>query len=261
MDINKFYDKAYDWVILRGPSLAVGIIVFIVGQWFINVIKKRTYKTIHKHEVNPTLQPFFRSLIYATLQVLLILLVMQIVGIQLTVFATLVGAFGVAAGLALSGTLQNFTSGILILLMKPFIVGDNIIAQGQEGTVTDIRIFYTVLTTYDNKVVIIPNSKLSNELIVNLSREGKRRMDIEIKLPFTADISHAKELLEKEVQSSQELLKEPEARTGVSLIEPDGLRIMVNVWTNAHGFQDTKLILQQRLIDALKNGGIKLVGM
>jgi small conductance mechanosensitive channel len=189
MNAAKFYDKAYDWMIVYGPRLIIALIVFLAGQWFIRFIKKRSTHSMHKRNVDPTLKPFLRSLIYASLQVLLVLLVMQIIGIQLTVFATLIGAFGVAAGLALSGTLQNFTSGILILLMRPFVVGDNIIAQGQEGTVTDIRIFYTIVTTYDNKTVIIPNSKLSNELIVNLSKEGKRRLDIEVKLPFTADIS------------------------------------------------------------------------
>lgn len=109
------------------------------------------------------------SLLFTILQILLLLTLMQILGIQMTVFAALVGGIGVAAGLALSGTLQNFTSGILILLLKPYKVGDNIIAQGQEGTVLSIQIFYTVLLTYDNRDVIIPNSKLSNELIINLS--------------------------------------------------------------------------------------------
>lgn len=103
----------------------------------------------------------------------------------MTMFAALVGAFGVAAGLALSGTLENFTSGILILLLKPFRVGDNIIAQAQEGTVTSIQLFYTVVLTFDNRTVIVPNSKLSNEVIINLSREGLRRMDIELKLAST----------------------------------------------------------------------------
>ena len=119
------------------------------------------------------------------LKILLALALLQVLGIQMTMFAALVGAFGVAAGLALSGTLENFTSGILILLLKPFRVGDNIIAQAQEGTVTSIQLFYTVVLTFDNRTVIVPNSKLSNEVIINLSREGLRRMDIELKLAST----------------------------------------------------------------------------
>src|SRR6185312_5183593 len=107
---------------------------------------------------------------------------------EMTLFATVVGAFGVAAGLALSGTLQNFASGILILLLKPFKVGDNIITQGLEGTVTSIEIFYTLVTTFDNRSVIVPNSKLSNEVIINISREGRRRLDINYKFANNIDI-------------------------------------------------------------------------
>ncbi|BAV10246.1 small-conductance mechanosensitive channel [Filimonas lacunae] len=216
---------------------------------------------MHNKDVNPSLRPFMRSMITAALQIVLILLVMQILGIQLTIFAALVGALGVAAGLALSGTLQNFTSGILILIMKPFTVGDNIIAQGQEGTVTDIRIFYTVLTTYDNRTVIIPNSKLSNELIVNLSSEGKRRMDIEIKVPFTVDYVNSEGVLKQVIAENKKVLQEPTPRVGVSAIEGDGYKIIVNAWVDAHGFHDVRLALQEKLIDGLKQQGVKLPGM
>ncbi len=124
-------------------------------------------------------------------------------------FAAIIGAFGVAAGLALSGTLQNFTSGILILWLKPFRVGDNIIAQGSEGTVTMIRIFYTIVTTFDNRTVIIPNSKLSNEVIVNLSREGNRRLDIVLRFEFSVPFEQVKAILEQTIHSQTDLLKEP----------------------------------------------------
>src|SRR3954470_10993697 len=138
-----------------------------------------------RRQLDSSLQPFLLSLLFTILQVLLLLTAMQIIGIQMTIFAALIGGIGVAAGLALSGTLQNFTSGILILLLKPFRVGDIIIAQGQEGIVQSIQIFYTVVVTYDNRDVIIPNSKLSNDLIINISQEGKRRLDLDIKLPYT----------------------------------------------------------------------------
>lgn len=261
INIDKLYDKAYDWVITFGPRIIIALLVLFAGQWLIRVIKKRMAASMHRKEVNPSLQPFMRSLIAAALQVLLILLVMQIVGIQLTIFAALVGALGVAAGLALSGTLQNFTSGILILIMRPYTVGDNIIAQGQEGTVTDIRVFYTVLTTYDNRTVIIPNSKLSNELIINLSSEGKRRLDIEIKLPFPVDFRQAEGIIKEVVNGDNRIMKDPAVRIGVSVIEADGYKMIVNAWINAHGFHDVKLELQQKMIDALKQAGTKLPGM
>ncbi|GGH80052.1 small conductance mechanosensitive channel [Filimonas zeae] len=260
-NIDKLYDKAYDWVITFGPRIIIALVVLLLGQWLIRFIRKRMTSSMNRRSLNPSLQPFMRSLISGILQILLVLLLMQILGIQLTIFAALVGALGVAAGLALSGTLQNFTSGILILIMKPYTVGDNVIAQGQEGTVTDIRVFYTVLTTYDNRTVIIPNSKLSNELIINLSSEGKRRMDIEMKLPYPVDFKQAESILREVVESDDRIMKDPATRIGVSVIEPDGYKMIVNAWVNAHGFHDVRLQLQQKMIDALKGNGVKLPGM
>ena len=142
---EKFYDKAFDWVLSTGPSLIMGIVVLIIGLWLIRLFVKWTQGRMHKKEVNPSVRPFLMSLMGAALRVLLILAVMDIIGVKMTLFAALVGAFGVAAGLALSGTLQNFASGVLILLLKPFVVGDNIITAGFEGTVMSIQIFYTLI--------------------------------------------------------------------------------------------------------------------
>jgi small conductance mechanosensitive channel len=208
-----------------------------------------------------SLLPFVVSLVSTAFQVLLILSVMQIIGIKMTVFAAVIGAFGVAAGFALSGTLQNFTSGILILFMKPYQVGDKIIAQGQEGTVESIQIFYTVVTTYDNKTVIIPNSKLSNEVIINISREGKRRLDVELKFNFGADFAQIKEMVNESIKNMQGILQDPEVRIGISSIDPDGYKILVSAWVEAHGFQESKLVFQERLIRDLKAKGLKLPGM
>ncbi|RFM26330.1 mechanosensitive ion channel family protein [Deminuibacter soli] len=261
INLEKLYDRAYDWMITVGPRIIIAVLIFALGQWLIRLLKRKSGNYMHRRNIDASLQMFFRSLFYVTLQVLLILLVMQIMGLQLTIFASIIAAFGVAAGLALSGTLQNFTSGVLILLLKPYRVGDNIIAQGQEGTITAIEIFYTVMTAYDNRIIIIPNSKLSNELIINLSEEGKRRMDIEIKLPFPSDYSTAEKIIRETAANSKAVMKESEVRVGVSLIEPDGYRVIVNAWARAHGFMDDKLLFQQQLVDDLKNGGVKLPGM
>lgn len=261
MNVDKLYDKAIDWVITEGPRILVGIAVFVVGQWLIRFLKHRSRGYMERKNIDASLQLFFRSLFYVALQVLLILIVLQILGLRMTIFATIIGSLGVAAGLALSGTLQNFTSGVLILLLKPYRVGDNIIAQGQEGTVTAIEIFYTVITAYDNRTVIIPNSKLSNELIINLSGRGKRRMDIEMKLPFPVNYAEAERIVQQTISSNKAIMKDPASRIGISLIEPDGYRIIVNAWTRAHGFHDVRLDFQKQLVDNLKNGGIKLPGM
>ncbi len=261
MNLEKFYNKAYDFIILYGPRLLLGIIVLLAGLWLVKLIVKWIHNSMHRREVDATAKPFLLSLIGVVLRVLLILAVMQIIGIEMTLFTALVGAFGVAAGLALSGTLQNFASGIIILLVKPFVVGDNIITQGLEGTVTSIRIFYTFVTTFDNRSVIVPNSKLSNEIIINISREGSRRLDIEIKFTNSIDLQEIKTIINNAIDKCENILAKPDRRIGVASIETDGYKLSVNVWINAHGFQDTKLAIQETILQDLKSSGVKLAGM
>lgn len=255
--MNKFYDKATDWLISFGPRLLLSIVIFIVGLWLIRKLTRGLGNVLSNRKIDPSLRPFLTSTISLILQVLLIFAVMQLLGIQLTLFAALLGAFGVAAGLALSGSLQNFTSGVLILLMKPFRVGDNIVAESMEGTVSIIRIFYTVVTTFDNRTVIIPNSKLSNEVIINLSKQGKRRLDIELKMSYAVPFDNIKKILQHTLEKNTALLKEPLARIGIDKILPDGYNVIINVWVNAHGFQDTKMQLQEMVVNDIVSAGMK----
>jgi small conductance mechanosensitive channel len=261
MKIEQLYTKLADWLVRFGPRFLVGLIVLFVGFWLIKLLIKWSQSGLHKREVDPTIKPFLLNLLAVALRILLVLGVMQIMGVQMTLFTAVVGAFGVAAGLALSGTLQNFASGILILLLKPFVVGDNIITQGLEGTVTSIQIFYTLVTTFDNRSVVVPNSKLSNEVIINISREGSRRLDIEMKFTNAVDLNQIRDVINKAVDTCENILTTPARRIGVTAIETDGYRIGLNVWVNAHGFQDTKLAVQERVLQAIKDSGIKLPGM
>ena len=258
---DKIQDTVTTWVITVGPRIVLAFICLFVGLWLIRLFIGRLHKIMEKRSVDPTFKPFLIGLINVALDVLLFLALIQVLGLQLTLFASLIASFGVAVGLALSGTLQNFTSGILILLLKPYRVGDSIIAQGQEGVVDSIEIFHTVITTYDNKTVIIPNSKLSNEVITNISREGTRRLDVEFKFNFGIDFKQVENALQVTISGIQNILKEPQYRIGVSTVDPDGYRVMVSVWLAAHGFIDAKLVIQQKLIDGLKSNGIKLPGM
>jgi small conductance mechanosensitive channel len=261
MNYNRFPDKVYTWVITKGPSILIAVIVLLIGLWLISFLSKLISKSMQKRSVNPSLKPFLLSLTVTVLRVFLILAVMQIAGIQMTIFAAVIAAMGVAAGLALSGTLQNFASGVLILFLKPFEVGDNILAQGQEGTVTSIRIFYTIVTTFDNKTVIIPNSKLSNEVIVNISASGNRRLDIELTFSNSIDYNDVKRLIEETIEEAGNILPEPKWRIGISSLESDGYKVMLNLWIEAHGFTDTKMAFQEKLMQRLKSSGLKLPGM
>ncbi|WP_307530558.1 mechanosensitive ion channel family protein [Pedobacter sp. W3I1] len=235
--------------------------ILFFGLWLIRWGLNRARMGMRRKGVDPTVKPFLLSLIGVALRVLLIIGVMQIMGIQLTLFTAIIASFGVAIGLALSGTLQNFASGIIILLLKPFVVGDNIITQGLEGTVTAIEVFYTVVTTFDNRVVIVPNGKLSNEVIINISREGRRRLDINLKMPNGVNVKEAKRIINGSIDKEANILATPERRIGVAELQADGYLLSVNVWVNAHGFQDTKLSVQETILQDLIDSGLKLPGV
>jgi len=261
MKVQKFYDKAFDWMLQYGPGFISGLLVLFIGLWLINLVVRWTQSRMQKKDINPSVRPFLMGMMAVVLRILLVLGVMQIIGIKMTLFAALVGAFGVAAGLALSGTLQNFASGLLILLLKPFVVGDNIITNGLEGTVTSIQIFYTLIKLFDNRDVIVPNGQLSNQVIINTSREGTRRLDIALKFTNNIDFKQVKSVINGAIDKSKNILTTPDRRIGIGELQPDGYLVAVNVWVNAHGFQDTKMALQESILQDLKDKGVKIPGM
>ncbi|WP_428328675.1 mechanosensitive ion channel family protein [Mucilaginibacter sp.] len=256
MKVEEFYQQFHHWLITRGPQYVFGIFVFFAGLWVIRFIRSRMRDRMSRNKVHSSLQPFFLSLSITSLYVLLIISVMNIVGFEMTIFTTIIGAFSVAAGLALSGTFQNFAGGVLILLLKPFELDDSILAQGQEGKVTSIQIFYTVLITADNKTVIIPNGKLFNEVIVNVTREGKRRLDFEVKLAYAADIDKAKQVMQDAITSTDNVLTDPAIRVGVISLDVDSIKFTVNVWVEPANYLTVKIALMEKIFKALGAAGI-----
>ena len=259
-DIDKFYNTAYNWILNVGPRLIGAIIFFVLAQWVIKLLKRWMNKALFGKGRGSSLKPFLISLTATILQVLTILVVLQILNLQLTIFTAIVGGISVAAGLALSGTLQNFTSGVLILLLKPYRTGDIIIAQGYEGVVKSIQIFYTLINTHDNKTVVVPNSKLSNEVIVNLSRENTRRLDISLKLGFGIEFEKIKNIVNDTVKNFPGIAANPNPDLGIVEILPDGYKIELNVWINSSDFYKLRNSLQEKLIDNMKKAEVKLPG-
>jgi small conductance mechanosensitive channel len=254
------YEKGYNWLITEGPLIIIGLLVLCIGLWLISRISRRMHRGMMRQNLDPSLKPFLLSLFIIAMRIVLVLGVLQMIGIQMTIFATLVGALGVAAGLALSGTLQNFASGVLILLLKPFKAGDIIVAQGQEGTVKSIEIFYTVITTFDNRSVIVPNSKLSNEVIINMSQEGTRRLDIQMKFNFGVDVDHVKAIVNKTIDNAKAILKTPARKVGVDKLEADGYTLLINVWLKVQDYEDAKLAFHEKLVEALRESDVGLPG-
>jgi len=260
-ELDKLYEKAYNALITYGPRFVLGMVILFIGLWLIKAMLNWSHRKMLAKQVDPTIKPFLMSLVGVVLRIMLILAVMGIIGIQMTLFNVLVGGLSVAAGLALAGNLQNFASGIVILLLKPFVVGDNINTQGTEGTVTSIQIFYTIITTFDNRTVIVPNSQLSNQTIINTSREGIRRLDINYKFANNIDVKQATGVISKTLDIAEECLASPKKRIGVGELQPDGYILSISVWVNAHGFQDTKLIVQEKILQGIKDSDIKIPGL
>ncbi|WP_018342561.1 mechanosensitive ion channel family protein [Cytophaga aurantiaca] len=257
VDVDEVFQEAVQWIINNGPRIIFAFVILFGGFWIIKIIKKWLISVLRKKDVHSSLAPFIQSLVIAALHITLLLLVMQIMGIQMTLFAAGLASFGVAIGLALSGTLQNFAGGVLILLLKPFKLGDNIVAQGQDGIVESIQIFFTVITTLDNKTVVIPNSKLSNEIIVNLSQQGQRRLDLLMKFPYTSDINNIEGVINHAIQDSQDILPDPKPNIGVSSLDIDGYVIIVELWVNAMSYYQVKNAVQQRILQHLKEAAVK----
>lgn len=258
MKLDEFYHQFHIWLVANGQNYIFGLIVLVIGFTVIKILRNRLRARMARRKVDSSLQPFFLSLTITTLYVLLILSVFKIIGFELTVLSTIIGAFGVAAGLALSGTFQNFAGGVLILLLKPFEIKDNIIAQGQDGIVTSIQLFYTVLLTGDNRTVIIPNGKLFNEVIVNVTRQGKRRLDFELKLGYIVDVEQVKEIIKNAIKITPGIIKKPEPVVGVYALEIDGIRFTVRVWVNPADYFDVKLFLQEKIVKDLRDADVKL---
>jgi small conductance mechanosensitive channel len=260
-NLQDLYKFGIHWLEAHGPSIIIAIIVFALGQWIIKFLKRWLHNTMDKKDIAHSTRPFLQSLIATAMQILLLIIIMQILSVRMSIFTAIVTSFGVAAGLALSGTLQNFTGGIVIMLLKPFKVGDNIITQGQDGMVESIEIFYTIITTQDNRTVIIPNSKLSNEVIVNISRHGTRRMEVEFKVNYGVDLEKVTSIVKQSIKECEKVNNEPEPFIGISVMDPDGYKVMVQAWVDALEHNQIKLLYQQLLVEDLKKGGIKLPGM
>ena len=256
MKLDEFYTEFHHWLINRGPNYVGGLIIFFIGLWFIKFLRARLRMRMMKRGIHSSLQPFFLSLTITALYVLLIIWVMNIIGLEMSIFTTIIGAFSVAAGLALSGTFQNFAGGVLILLLKPFEIDDSIVAQGQDGRVVSIQMFYTVLITADNKTVIIPNGKLFNEVIVNITREGRRRLDFEMRVGYNNDMEKVKTIMTAVVDANKDILHDLAARVGVISLDSDSVRFTINVWVDPANFLNAKINLQEQMLKELAAGGV-----
>ena len=230
--VNKYIDKSIDFGFEYAPKLVGGIIVLIAGLWLTKVVTKAVGKSLERSKIDQSLIPFLKSLTNITCKVLVIITVMGMIGIQMTSFVAILGAAGLAVGMALSGTLQNFAGGVIILILKPFRIGDTIEAQGFTGTVKEISIFSTMLNTADKKLVIIPNGPLSTGALTNHSAEPTRRVDWTFSISYGDDVENFKRALNDFIAADSRILKNPAPFIGLSALGTTSVNFTVRVWVD-----------------------------
>ena len=236
MDPDVLIDQGLKIVLTYGPKLVAAIVVLIIGSWIVRGIVGGINKGMNKGGVDPSLRPFLLGLISMLLKAMLIISVLGMLGIEMTSFVAILGAAGLAVGLALSGTLQNFAGGVMILLFKPFGVGDFIDAQGFMGTVSEIQIFNTILKTPDNKTIIIPNGGLSTSSMTNFSSEKNRRVDWTICIAYGDDVDTARQVISKLCTADSRILKDPEVFIAVSELADSSVNFAVRAWVKAEDY-------------------------
>lgn len=228
-----FLSKVVDLGTVYGSKIIAAVVVFIIGSWIIRRLNRIVGIVMDKRHVEPSLATFVKSLVRITLNFLLVIILIGTLGIETSSFIALFASAGVAIGMALSGTLQNFAGGVMILLFKPFKVGDFIEAQGQSGSVKEIQIFNTVITTPDNKVIIIPNGGLSTGITKNYSKEETRRVDWEFGIAYGDSYDKARSVLERLLREDHRILPDPAPFIALNSLGASSVNIVVRVWVNS----------------------------
>ncbi|WP_456405606.1 mechanosensitive ion channel family protein [Caldithrix abyssi] len=229
------------------PQLLLAIVVLILGLWAIKFLGRGINRALEKSKVDVSLQKFLVSLISIGFKILLLISIASMLGIATTSFVTIIGAMGLAVGLALQGSLANFAGGVLILLLKPFKVGDVIDAQGFIGKVDQIQIFNTILKTFDNKTIFIPNAALSNGNITNYSIEPTRRVDMTFGIGYNDDLKKAKQILTEMVEKDERILKEPAPTVALAELGDSSVNFAVRVWVKQEDFWNVYYDFQENV--------------
>ena len=255
--VNEFIAKALNSCIDLGGRILAALIIFIIGKLIVNWINRLFAKMLEKRKVDASIQSFLKSIVNITLLVLLFLAVIGKLGIELTSFAALLASAGVAIGMALSGNLSNFAGGVIILVFRPYKVGDYIEAStGASGTVTDIQIFHTVLTTPDNRIVFAPNGAMSGAVVTNYSRKDTRRLDFTFGVEYGTDFELAKSTIMEVISKDSRILKDPAPFIELGALAESSVNITVRVWVNAADYWGVNFDMNKNVYATFNEKGI-----
>lgn len=258
MSLEELIPQFQNIIYAYGPKLIGAILVLIFGFWVVKALTKGFRRFLDNRELDASLKPFLVSLVSMLLKVILVISVLTTLGLEMTSLVAVLGAAGLAVGMALSGTLQNFAGGVMILTFRPFKVGDFIEAQGYSGTVHAIQIFNTFLKTPDNKTIIIPNGGLSTGSMTNFSTEPKRRVDWTFGIAYGDDVDQAREIIKRLADADERIHKDPEVFIAVAALADSSVNFVVRAWVDAANYWPVFFQMNENIYKTFGKEGINI---
>jgi small conductance mechanosensitive channel len=258
IDFKELSTQAWTMIMEYGPKLLLALVTLLIGLWIIKKLVKVVEKGVTKGKTDSTLAPFLVNLISWTLKILLFLSVASMIGIETTSFIAIFSAATLAIGLALQGSLGNFAGGVILLVFKPYKVGDLVEAQGHLGVVKSIQIFNTILLNPQNKTIIIPNGAVAGNSIINYTTDGKLRVDLSAGISYDSNIKDAKDVIMKVLINHPKVLKDPAPFVGVSELADSSVNFAVRPWALASDYWDVYFDINEQVKNALDEAGITI---
>lgn len=254
--LEKVLQKLIDMGLAAGKNILLAIVVYIAGRFIIKLINRLMLRTFARQKVELSVQTFLKSFINILLTIILIVSVISVLGINTTSIAALLASAGVAVGMALSGNLQNLAGGLIILVFKPYKVGDYIEAQGTQGTVREIQIFHTIVTRPDSTLAYVPNGAMSSGLITNYSRNELRRLDFVVGVDYGVDVSRVDEITRRIVDNNPLVLSDPAPFIAVDALAESSVNVLIRVWSKTTDYWKLYYDLRREIYDTYNREGI-----
>ena len=251
MTFNDIVALLVEWGLEIAAKIAIALAIYFIGRWLIGRLIKVVNKVCEKRDVEISLQQFFNNMIKVVLYICLVLTIIGILGIDTTSLIAMFASASLAIGMALSGTMQNFAGGVMILLLRPYRIGDYVEAQGQAGTIKEISLFNTIITTVDNKVIYIPNSTISNGIINNYSQEPMRRVDWNITISYGDDVEVARRVLMQLMNEDKRIKQEPAPVVYLISLGADSVNLSARAWVDSANYWGVFFDMNERIYNEL----------
>ncbi len=258
VQIEKLLEQAPELILTYGSRIVIAILIFFIGKIIVGGIAKSIEAVMSKRGIDTTIGKFVKNILYYIGMVVIIIAALGELGIQTASFVAIIGAAGLAIGFALQGSLSNFASGVLIILFRPIKVGDYVEVAGTSGSVNEISLFTTTLTSPDNKTIIVANSSVLNNNIVNYSTQDQRRVDLKVGISYTANIQLAKDTLQKIADEDERILKDKDIKIAVAELADSSINIVFRVWVNSPDYWDVFFALTEKVKLSFDELGIEI---